>query len=66
MSVPYSEVEKFWDYLLFYPEEDEDGFDSIHLGGIKGIKSDAPDEAIAAYENYMKLQKGYEKENIKV
>lgn len=64
--MPYSEVEKFWDYLLFYPEEDEEGFDGIHFGGIKGIKSDVPGDIREAYENYMKFQKYCENEKIKI
>ena len=43
----------FWDYLIFYPDEDEEGFDGEHYGGIKGISNDAPDEAKKAFYQYM-------------
>lgn len=46
------ELDKFWDYLEFYPEEDEDGFDGVHYGGVKGIRDDAPDEAKRAFAAY--------------
>lgn len=48
------EVSLFGDYLIFYPEEDEEGFDGEHYGGIKGISNDAPDEAKKAFKEYMK------------
>ncbi|MDO5361968.1 MAG: hypothetical protein Q4F03_04880 [Eubacteriales bacterium] len=52
-----NELLKFWKYLEFYPEEDEEGFDGVHYGGIKGIKEDAPDEAKIAYLNYINHHK---------
>ena len=44
----------FWDYLIFFPYEDEPDYDGIHDGGIKGIKDDAPDFAKKAYDEYLK------------
>lgn len=64
--MPYDDVKDFWDYLLFYPEEDEEGFDGIHFGGISGMKENAPDEAVKAYEEYMRLQKEGKKKRIKI
>ena len=49
------EMSLFWDYLIFYPNEYEEGFDGEHYGGIKGISNDAPDEAKKAFRHYMKL-----------
>lgn len=66
MSVPYDMVKDFWDYLLFYPEEDEEGFDGVHDGGIKGIKDNAPDEAVEAYGKYLKLVKDNRENGIKM
>lgn len=51
--IQYEEVKEFWDYLEFYPEEDEEDFDGVHYGGIRGIKPDAPLEAMEAYQEYM-------------
>lgn len=59
MSVFYGDVKDFWDYLLFYPEEDEEGYDGVHNGGIKGIRTDAPAEAVKAYERYVQFQKDH-------
>ena len=42
----------FWDYLIFYPEEDEPGFDGVHYGGIKGINDEAPAQAKKAFAQY--------------
>lgn len=47
------EMSLFWDYLIFYPNEDEECFDGEHYGGIKGISNDAPDEAKKAFYQYM-------------
>jgi hypothetical protein len=44
----------FWDYLVFYPDEDEPNFDGVHYGGIKGIMDDAPDNAKKAFSEYQK------------
>lgn len=53
----WDDVKAFWDYLDFYPEEDEEGFDGIHDGGIKGIRDDAPDEAKKAFAEYQEKKK---------
>lgn len=49
--------ELFRDYLIFYPEEDESGFDGVHYGGIKGIKDDAPQSAKEAFAQYQEEKK---------
>ena len=33
---------------------EEDGYDGIHFGGIKGIRSDAPESAKKAYAEWVK------------
>lgn len=49
----------WWEYAIFYPEEDEPGYDGVHDGGIKGISDDAPDEAKKAFDEYMQtINKG--------
>lgn len=52
----WDNVKAFWDYLEFYPEEDEPDYDGIHDGGIKGIREDAPKAAKEAYLEYVKQQ----------
>lgn len=54
IMVNYEDVKEFWDYLEFYPEEDDEDFDGVHYGGIKGIRPDAPYEAKLAFQEYMK------------
>ncbi|MBR5178964.1 MAG: hypothetical protein IKW90_09240 [Lachnospiraceae bacterium] len=56
MSLSYSAVDKFYDYLEFYPEEGEAGYDGVHDGGWKGLRKDAPEEAKKQYEEYLQLQ----------
>ena len=56
----------FWDYLIFYPEEDEDGFDGVHYGGIKGIRDDAPQSAKEAFIKYQEERKRAEKQGKKI
>ena len=62
----WENVKDFWEYLEYYPNEDEEGYDSIHSGGIKGLRPDAPESAKKAYAEWMKLQKEYERLGIKV
>lgn len=66
MSVSYGELEKFWEYVLFYPDEDETFFDGVHYGGIRGLRKDAPAEAVEAYESYIKQQERNKEQGIKV
>lgn len=42
-------------YALYYPEEDEDGYDGVHAGGIKGIREDAPDEVKREFKKYNEI-----------
>lgn len=46
--------QEFWQYLDFYPDEDEPGFDGVHYGGIKGIRDDAPETVKEAFREYQK------------
>lgn len=62
----WEDVKSFWNYLEFYPEEDEEGFDGIHSGGIKGIREDAPEEAKKAYKEYVKKKEKAQEQNIKL
>lgn len=57
MSLSYNAVDKFYDYLEFYPEEGEEGYDGVHDGGWKGLREGAPEEAKKQYEEYMDLQR---------
>lgn len=66
MSVCSDEIKEFWDYLEFYPEEDEEGYDGIHDGGIKGIKNNAPEPAKKQFAEYQKKQTEARKNNIKL
>lgn len=66
MSVAIDQVDKFWDYLDYYPDEDEDGYDGIHNGGVKGLREDAPDDAKKQYLEYKQMKDSAEKELIKI
>lgn len=56
MSLAFEAVDKFIDYIEFYPEEGEEGYDGIHNGGWKGLREGAPEEAKKQYEEYVQLQ----------
>lgn len=62
MSVAFELVKDFWDYVEYYPDEDEPDFDGIHYGGIKGLSTKAPESAQKAYERYLEMVKKAEKE----
>lgn len=62
----YENVKDFWEYLEYYPDEDEPGFDGIHYGGIKGIAEDAPEPAKKAFEKYREEQAELAKRGIKI
>lgn len=64
MSISFDAVDKFWDYLEYYPEQDEEGYDGIHNGGIKGLREDAPEEAKKQYAEYVKMQQRAKKSGI--
>jgi hypothetical protein len=51
--IDWKDAKSFWNYLEFYPESDEEGYDGEHDGGIKGIRDDAPKEAKEAYKKYL-------------
>lgn len=44
----------WFDYVVFYPEEGEEGYDGIHNGGIKGLRDDTPKRIRKQYERDMK------------
>ena len=62
----YEKVKLFWDYLLFYPYSDEDGYDGIHEGGIKGLREDAPEEARKQFLEYLREKEEAVKKGIKL
>jgi hypothetical protein len=66
MSLKWSAFEDFWDYVEFYPESDEEGYDGIHSGGIKGLVKDAPEKAKEAYEKFRKMEEEAKKQGIKL
>lgn len=55
--ISWDEVKDFWDYIEYYPESDEEGYDGEHDGGIKGVRDDAPEEAKKAYRKYLAKNK---------
>lgn len=54
--IDYEQVKDFWDYIEYYPDEDEEGFDGVHYGGIKGLVKNAPKKAQKAYKKYLENQ----------
>lgn len=56
----------FWDYLIYYPEEDEDDFDGIHYGGIKGIRDDAPAMAKKEFARFQEERERAAAHSIKI
>lgn len=56
----------WWDYVEFYPYEDEEDYDGIHNGGIKGISENAPDEVKKEFEKYQKEMEIAENQGIKL
>lgn len=58
----YEAVKDFLDYLEYYPDVDEPGYDGIHEGGWKGLREDAPENAKKAYEKYKKIKKEAERQ----
>lgn len=55
--IDYEQVKDFWDYIEYYPDEDEEGFDGVHYGGIKGLVENAPKKAQKAYMKFLMQQK---------
>ncbi|MCI6929367.1 MAG: hypothetical protein MR759_08825 [Ruminococcus sp.] len=55
----------FWNYLVFFPYEDEQGYDGVHDGGIKCIKDNAPEWAKKAYVEYLNERKNLKEQNTK-
>ena len=48
MTISFDAVKDFDDYIETYTYEDEEGYDGVHDGGIKGLRSDAPEYAVKA------------------
>ncbi len=59
--IAFNDVKDFWEYLIFYPYEDDEDYDGIHDGGIKGILEDAPNEAKQAFLQYKKRKQKLKK-----
>lgn len=66
MSVSWNMVKGFHDYLEYYPCDDEEGYDGIHDGGIKGIRSNAPESAKKAYAEFKKMEDEAKSKGIKI
>lgn len=66
MSISFDMVKDFIDYLEYYPEEDEPDFDGVHFGGMKGLRSDAPESAIKAWKEYTAMLKEAENKGFKL
>lgn len=62
----YDAVKGFIDYVEYYPMEDEKGYDGVHDGGFRGLRSDAPDSAVEAYAKYAAMQKDAEKAGVRL
>lgn len=50
--------EKLKPWFEYYPDEDEEDFDGIHYGGVKGLKKDTPKDIRKIYNDIMKAEKG--------
>lgn len=61
----WDDVKAFWDYLVFFPYDDEPDYDGVHDGGIKGIRDDAPEQAKKAFEEWQKTQDELKSRHIK-
>ena len=64
--IDYDTVKDFIDYVEYYPNEDEPGFDGVHYGGMKGLKSGVPESAVTAWNNYIEMEKEAEAQGIKL
>ncbi|MCC8196256.1 MAG: hypothetical protein LIO49_05565 [Ruminococcus sp.] len=47
----------WWDYVIWYPCDDDPNYDGIHDGGIKGLRDDAPEEVKEEFNRDMKLER---------
>ena len=61
----WDEVGEFWEYLEFYPYDDDPNYDGIHSGGIKGLVADAPDTAKEAFKKFQKMEEEAKRNHIK-
>jgi len=66
MTISFDAVKDFDDYIETYTYEDEEGYDGVHDGGIKGLRSDAPESAVKAYEEYCRMMAEAEEQGIKL
>ncbi|MBQ3394204.1 MAG: hypothetical protein IJI56_03145 [Firmicutes bacterium] len=44
-------------WMEWYPKRGEEGYDGVHDGEFKGLKKDAPKEAVEAYERWLNHKK---------
>lgn len=56
----YSKLAPWFEY---YPDEDEEDYDGIHNGGVKGLKKNAPKDIRKLYSDIVKAE---EKDNTKI
>lgn len=66
MSVSWDMVKDFHDYLEYFPCDDEEGYDGVHNGGIKGLSPNAPESAKKAYEEFRKVEDDARSKGIKI
>ena len=45
---------RWLEYAIFYPSKDEEGYDGVHDGGIKGVRDDTPDDIKKEFEEYLR------------
>lgn len=58
--------ETWMNYIELYPDEDEEGFDGVHYGGIKCLSADAPEKEKAAYQRYLKEEAEAKKQGVRL
>lgn len=58
--------QSWMDYLEYYPDEGEEGFDGVHFGGIKGISPDAPEKEKAAFRLFQKEEAEAQQQGIRL
>lgn len=58
--------EEWMQFLVYYPGEDEEGYDGVHDGGIKGVSDNAPAEARKAFDNFMEDREKLKSHNTKI
>lgn len=52
--------QEWLEFAEYYAYADEEGYDGVHNGGVKGMKEDAPEWAKKRYEKYIeRLKEGF-------